>query len=137
MSQYDSGKTERRYLPYRFFRPPDTLLPEHCQPFAMEVEIHQGEVRAQPVVVLGDAAVPRLLEAEHTLQDAEHMLDLGSYTGLSRVLPLGSLPSRPGEFHPQPLTEPCVNLSISVVPTSKVFSWHHLESSQVPYPSPD
>jgi hypothetical protein len=71
------------------FRPPDTLLPEHCQPFAVEVEIHQGEVRAQPVVVLGDAAVPRLLEAEDTLQDAEHMFDLGSYTGLCRVLPLG------------------------------------------------
>jgi hypothetical protein len=28
-------------------------------------------------------------------------------------------------------------LSPFVVPTYKVFPWHHMKSSQVPYPSPD
>jgi hypothetical protein len=64
------------------FRPPDTLRREHCQPFAVQIEIHQGEVRAQPVMVLGDASIPHLVEAEDLLQDAEWMLDLGPYTRL-------------------------------------------------------
>ena len=64
-------------------RPPDTLRREHRQAFAVQIEIHQGEVRAQPVMVLGDASVPHLVEAEDTLQDAERMLDLGPYTRLT------------------------------------------------------
>jgi hypothetical protein len=37
-------------------------------------------------MVLGDASVPHLVEAEHALQDAERMLDLGPYTRLTPVL---------------------------------------------------
>ena len=53
------------------FPPPGAVLPEHGQPFAVEIEVHQGEVRAQPVVVLGDAPVAHLVEAEDALQDTE------------------------------------------------------------------
>jgi hypothetical protein len=56
------------------FLPPGAVLPEHCQAFAVDVEVHQCEVRAQPVVVLGDASVSDLVEAEDALEDAEHML---------------------------------------------------------------
>ena len=35
----------------------------------MQVEVDEGEVRAQPMVVLGDASVSHLVEAEDTLQD--------------------------------------------------------------------
>ena len=52
----------------------------------MEVEIDQREVGAQPVVVLGDAAISDLVEAEDALQYAEHMLHLGTHTGLTPVL---------------------------------------------------
>jgi hypothetical protein len=65
-----------------FFRPRDTLRPEHCHPFAVQIEIHQGEVRAQPMMVLGDASIPHLVEAVDLLQDAERMLDLGPYAQL-------------------------------------------------------
>ena len=34
------------------YRPPDALLPEYCQAFAVHIQVHQGEVRAQPVMVL-------------------------------------------------------------------------------------
>jgi hypothetical protein len=37
-------------------------------------------------MVLGDAPVPHLVEAEDTLQDAEGMLDLGPYTRLTPIL---------------------------------------------------
>ena len=36
-------------------------------------------------MILGDASVPHLVEAEHPLQDAEGMLDLGPYTRLTAV----------------------------------------------------
>jgi hypothetical protein len=39
----------------------------------MEVEVDQREVGTPPVMVLGDAAVADLVEAEDTLQDAEGM----------------------------------------------------------------
>jgi transglutaminase-like putative cysteine protease len=67
------------------FRPTDAVLPEHCQSFAMEIEIHQREVRAQPVMVLGYASVSHLVEAEDALQDAEGMLHLRPHTGLAPV----------------------------------------------------
>ena len=52
----------------------------------MEVEIDQGEVCAQPVMVLRDAAVSHLVEAEDPLQDAEDMFHLGPNAGLTPVL---------------------------------------------------
>ena len=52
----------------------------------MQVEVDQGEVRAQPMVVLGDASIPHLVEAEDALQDAEDMLYFRSYSGFRRVL---------------------------------------------------
>jgi hypothetical protein len=48
----------------------------------VQIEIHQGEVRAQPMMVLGDASIPHLVEAVDLLQDAERMLDLGPYAQL-------------------------------------------------------
>ena len=71
------------------FRSTDALLREPREPFAVHVEVDQREVRAQPVVVFGDASVSRLVEAEDPLQDAEDMLHLGPHTGLGRVLPFG------------------------------------------------
>ena len=68
------------------FRPPGAVLPAHGQAFAVEVEVDQGEVGAQPVVVLGDASVSDLVEAEDALQDAEHMLYLSPHTRLTPVL---------------------------------------------------
>jgi hypothetical protein len=64
-------------------RPRETLRPEHYQPFAVQIEIHQSEIRAQPVMVLRDASVPHLVEAEHTIQDVDRMLYLGPYTRLT------------------------------------------------------
>jgi hypothetical protein len=52
------------------------VLRECGHAFAVEIEVDQGEAGAQPVVVLGDAAVAHLVEAEDALQDAEHMFDL-------------------------------------------------------------
>ena len=43
----------------------------------------------------------------HIIIDDTRVIDLGKSVALS-----GALSSRPGEFHPEPLTEPCVNLSI-------------------------
>jgi hypothetical protein len=68
------------------FRPLDTLRPERGQAFAMEVQVDQREAGAEPVMVLGDASVAHLVEAEDALQDAERMLDLGPYTRLTAVL---------------------------------------------------
>ena len=50
--------------PPRFQRPPDALRPQYGQAFAMQVEIDEGEVRAEPVMVLRDAPVSHLVEAE-------------------------------------------------------------------------
>lgn len=66
--------------------PPDAVLPEYCQAFAVHVQVHQREVRAQPVVVLCDAFVSHLVEAEDALQDAERMFHLGAHAGLTPVL---------------------------------------------------
>ena len=53
------------------FRPSDALLPEHGQMFAVQVEVHQREVRAQPVMVLRDPPIAHLVEAEDAFQDTE------------------------------------------------------------------
>jgi hypothetical protein len=52
----------------------------------MQVEIHEREARAQPVMVLRKATVSHLVEAEDALQDAEHMFYFRSYSRLGRVL---------------------------------------------------
>ena len=56
------------------------LCCEPCQPLAVQVEVDEGEVGAQPVMVPGDASVSHLVEAEDTLQDAEDMFYLRSYS---------------------------------------------------------
>src|SRR5450759_1217272 len=96
------------------FRPPDTLRPERGQPFAVQVEIDQREAGAQPVMVLRDSPVSHLVEAEDAFQYPENMFYFRSYPRLSRVLTPGFFvqSSRPEESHLQPLTEPCLNLSI-------------------------
>lgn len=38
---------------------------------AVEVEVDESEVGAEPVMVLGDASVAHLVEAEDALQDTE------------------------------------------------------------------
>ena len=68
------------------FRPRDAVLPEHCQTFAVQVEVDQGEVGAQPVMVLCKAPVSHLVEAEDPLEDAERMFYFGSHAGLTPVL---------------------------------------------------
>src|ERR1022692_4060586 len=68
------------------FRPPDAVLPEHCQSFAVQVEVHQGEVGAQPVMVFRKTPVSHLVEAEDPLQDAERMFYIGPHAGLTPVL---------------------------------------------------
>jgi hypothetical protein len=67
-------------------RPPGAVLPEHSQTFAVKVEIDECEVGAQPVMVLGDAPIAHFIDAEDPLQDAEGVLDFGSYSGFRRVL---------------------------------------------------
>ena len=64
----------------------NAVLPEHCQTFAMHVEVDQGEVGAQSVMVLRKAPVSHLVEAEDPLQDAERMFHLGPHPGLTPVL---------------------------------------------------
>ena len=54
-------------------------LRETDQAFAVEVEVDEGEVRAQPVVVLGDTSIAHLVETEDSLEDAEDMFYLRSY----------------------------------------------------------
>jgi hypothetical protein len=69
-----------------FPRVPKTLRPERSQPSAVQVQVRQGEVHAQPLMVLAESAVSRLLEPEDALHDAEGMLHLRSYSGLHPVL---------------------------------------------------
>jgi hypothetical protein len=68
------------------FVPLDTLLPEHGQTFAVDVEIDQGEVGAAPVVVLRDAPIARFVEAEDALQDAKRMFYFRSHSRLTFIL---------------------------------------------------
>ena len=113
------------------FRPPDALRPERGQAFAVQVEIDQGEVRAQPVMVLRDPSVSRLVESEDAFQYPENMFYFCSYSRLSRVLAPGFFvkSSRPEESHLQPLTEPCLNLSIHTALRSPAFTSHESKPS--------
>src|SRR6202051_5015862 len=52
----------------------------------MQVEIDQGEVRAEPMMVLRDATIAHPVEAEDAFQDAEHMFYFRSYFRLGCVL---------------------------------------------------
>ena len=52
----------------------------------MVVQIDQGEAGAQPIVVLGQAAISYPVEAELALQHPEDMFYFGPYSGLGRVL---------------------------------------------------
>jgi hypothetical protein len=71
------------------FQPPQTLRPERGQPFAVLVQVHQREARAEMIVVLLQAAETHFYESEDALQDAERVLHLGSHSGRSRVLAPG------------------------------------------------
>lgn len=71
------------------FQPPDTLRPEHCQPFAVQVEVDQSKAGAQPVMVLRDSPVSHLVEAEDAFQYSESMFYFGSHSRLRRVLARG------------------------------------------------
>jgi hypothetical protein len=62
------------------------LLPKDCETFAVQVQVHQREVRAQAVMVLRDASVSHLVEAEDALQDPERMFYLGPHPRLIPVL---------------------------------------------------
>ncbi len=70
------------------FRPPDTRLPQHCQTFAVHIEIH----RKRSSRTTGDGSSrcpgPGILpvEAEYWLQDAERMFHLSPHAGLNPVL---------------------------------------------------
>ena len=55
------------------------LSREPCQPLAVQVEVDEGEVRAQPVMVLRDASVAHLIEAEDALQDTKDVFYFRSY----------------------------------------------------------
>src|SRR5579875_260080 len=61
---------------------------EPGEPPAVLVDVGQRKARAQPLVVLLQAAVAHLGQAEHTLEDAERPLHLGSDSCLGPVLAL-------------------------------------------------
>src|ERR1019366_2940772 len=61
----------------------------------MQVEINEGEVRAEPVMVLRDAPVSHLVEAEDAFQDAEHMFYFCSYFRLRRAVGRAACACRP------------------------------------------
>jgi hypothetical protein len=53
---------------------------------AGDVEIGQGAGDEQAMGVLGQAAIAHLDEAEHTLDHADRVLDLGAHFGFGSVL---------------------------------------------------
>src|ERR1035437_8972469 len=61
------------------FWPPETLRPLRGQPLAVLVQVHQREAGTQSSVILLEAPVSHLVEAEDALQYPERMLHLGSY----------------------------------------------------------
>ena len=105
----------------------------------MQVEIDQGEAGAQPVMVLRDPPVSHLVEAEDAFQDAEHMFYFRSYFRLSCVLSFRFFvqSSRPEESHLQPLTEPCLNLSIHTALRSPAFASYENKPSLEEVAPPD
>src|ERR1700674_1596584 len=71
-----------------FTRGPETLRPRHCQPSAVQIQVHQREAGAQSMMVLLNPAVSHLLETEDALQNPERMFHLRSHSGLHPVLGL-------------------------------------------------
>src|ERR1700741_243757 len=69
----------------RFTRVRETLRPSDGQSFAVQIQIHQGEAGAQPVVVLTESTISGLLKAEDALQYPEGMFDLGPDARLTPV----------------------------------------------------
>ena len=67
-------------------RPLGTLRPEGGQPVAVLVQVHQGEGRANPFMVLLQTSISHLHESEDPLQDAKRMLHSGSDSRLTSVL---------------------------------------------------
>src|ERR1035438_2478361 len=53
------------------------------------IEIHQREAGAESIVILSQAPISHLVEAEDALQYPERMLDFGSDARFGRVLALG------------------------------------------------
>ena len=62
------------------------VLREHCQAFAMKIQVYQREAGTQPVVVFRHTSVAHLVEAEDAFQDAERVLYLGTHTRLTFIL---------------------------------------------------
>jgi hypothetical protein len=69
-----------------FTRLSETLRPRHCQPIAVQIQVHQREAGAQPLMVLLNPSVSHLLETEDALQNPEGMFHLRSHSGLYPVL---------------------------------------------------
>ena len=79
----------RLLTPERDFRSPETLRRQRDQPFAVQVEVHQGEGCQQPFVVLLQASISHLGKSEYPFQDTKGPFHLGSYFGLGPVLAPG------------------------------------------------
>ena len=82
-----------RYSLSPFRNPPftwvsETLRPRHCQPSAVQVQVHQRKAGAQTMMVLLNPSVSHLFETEDALQNPERMLHLRSHSGLHPVLDL-------------------------------------------------
>src|ERR1700751_6023088 len=69
----------------RFTRVRETLRPSAGQPFAVQIQFHQGKAGAQPAVVLTESTISGLLKAEDALQYPEGMFDLGPDARLTPV----------------------------------------------------
>jgi hypothetical protein len=64
----------------------ETLRPAEGHTFAVQIQVGQCEVEAQPLVILPQPAVASLLEFEGALHDPERMPHLRPYSGLHPVL---------------------------------------------------
>ncbi len=67
-------------------RVPGTLRPGYGQPLTVQIEIHQREACAQPLMIFLQPAISHLVEAEDALHDPEGLFHLGSYASLGPVL---------------------------------------------------
>ncbi len=71
-----------------FTRRSETLRPCHCQPFAVQIQVHQREAGTQPMMVLLNPAVSHFFETKNALQNPERMFYLRSHSSLHPVLGL-------------------------------------------------
>ena len=71
-----------------FTRISQTLRPGHCQSLAVQVQVHQREAGAQPMMVLAESSVSHLLKAKDALQNPKRMFYFRSYSRLHPVLGL-------------------------------------------------